>query len=119
MGIMVKMVERTPYEQLRQIGFVINRIAIAADIDAQSSAARKSMDTLKRSVRRAQDVLKEYEMLAMEEDTLKQAQVLPKAVKALQIVRESILKASEYELIGAVDVGQICAEVDELIDKLH
>ena len=113
------MVERTPYEQLRQIGFAINRFGAAADLDVQSTAARRSFEVLRRNVLRAQDMLKDYEMFELEDDTLKQAQLLPKVVKALQTLRDSLLKASEYELIGAVDVAQISAEVDELIDKLH
>lgn len=112
------MAERTPYQQLRQIGFVINRFGVAAGLDAQDAPARRSFEVLRRNVQRAQDTLKEYEMFELEEDTLKQAQVLPKAVKALQLLREGLLKASEYDLISAVDVAQISAEIDELVDKL-
>jgi hypothetical protein len=111
--------EQTPYQRLRQIGFAINRFGAAADLDAQSAPARRSFEALRRSVRRAQDMLKDYEMFELEEDTLKQARLLPETVKALQALRDNLLKASEYELIGAVDVGQISAEIDELIDKLH
>lgn len=111
--------QRTPYQQVRQIGYTIGRFGSVANLDEQSTAARKSFETLRRNVRRAQDVLKDYEMLAMEEGTLKQAQLLPKAVKALHTVREGLLKASEYELVGAVEVAQISAEIDELVDRLH
>jgi hypothetical protein len=113
------MAESSPYQQLRQIGFTINRFGVAADLDMQSTAARRSFEALRRNIQRAQDVLKDYEMFELEEDTRKQAQLLPKAVKALQTLRDSLLKASEYDLIGAVDIAQISAEIDELADKLH
>lgn len=113
------MAEYTPYQQLKQIGFALNRFGAAADLDAQSTAARRSFEALRRNVQRAQDILKDYEMFELEEDTFKQTQILPKAIKALQVLRDSLLKASEYDLIGAVDVAQISAEIDELVDKLH
>jgi len=34
-------------------------------------------------------------------------------------LRAGILKASEYDLVGAVDVAQISAQLDELIDRLR
>lgn len=113
------MVERSPYEQLRQVGFSVNRFGAAVDWDMQSTAARRSFEGLRRNVQHAQDTLKDYEMFELEEDTAKQARLLPKAIKCLQAVRDSLLKVSEYDLIGAVDVAQISVEIDELIDKLH
>lgn len=113
------MADRSPYEQLKQIGFAVNRFGAAADWDEQGTAARRSFEVLRRNVQRAQDVLKDYEMLELEEDTHKQAQLLPKVTKSLHTVRDSLLKVSEYELIGAIDVAQISVEIDELIDKFH
>jgi hypothetical protein len=113
------MANRSPYEQLRQVGFAVNRFGAATDWDMQSAAARHSFEVLRRNVRRAQDVLKDYEMFELEEDIRKQAQLLPKVTKSLHSVRDSLLKVSEYELIGAVDVAQISVGIDELIDKYH
>ena len=110
--------QRTPYQQLRQIDYAIGRFGSAANLDEQTTVARKSFEILRRNTRRALDTLKDYEMLELEEDNLKQAKVLPKAVKTLQTLRDSLLKASEYELVGAVDVALMSAEIDELIDRL-
>jgi hypothetical protein len=113
------MVERNPYQQLRQIDYAINRFGMAANLDEQPNNARRAFDGLRQSARKSLAVLKDYEMLELEEDTRKQAALLPKAVKSLGSLRDSLLKASEYELVGAVDVAQMSAEIDELIDRLH
>jgi len=106
---------RTPYQQVRQIDYAIGRFGAAINLDEQSPAARKSFEILRRNSRRSLDVLKDYEMLELEEDILKQAKALPKAVKSLSVLRESLLKASEYDLISAIDVAQLSVEIDELI----
>jgi hypothetical protein len=112
------MPERTPYQQVRQIDFTIGRLGSAANLDEQSTVARKSFETLRRNARRSQDTLKDYEMFELEQDTAKQAKALPKAIHSLQTLRDSLLKASEYDLVGAVDVAQMSAEIDELISRL-
>jgi hypothetical protein len=112
-------VERSPYQQIRQIDFAINRFGMDANLDSQSNVARRSFDALRRSSKASLAILKDYEMLELEEDTRKQMLALPKAVASLGKLRDSLLKASEYELVGAVDVAQMSAEIDELIDRLH
>jgi hypothetical protein len=110
--------ERSPYQQLRQLGYAINRFGNDADLDRQPIQARRSFDVLKRNVRSAQDRLKDYENAEFEQDVKLQIQVLPKAVQALEKTRDSLLKASEFELVGAVDVAHISSELDELIRRL-
>jgi hypothetical protein len=117
--ILVGMIGQTPYQQLRQIEASVNRFGNAIDRDAQTAASMRSFEALRRDVRLARDTLKDYEMFELEEDTRKQAKLLPQAIKSLEKVRASLLKASEYELISAIDVAQLSAELDELIDKLH
>jgi hypothetical protein len=109
----------TPYQQLRQIGFSINRVGMSINQDGYGITERRAFEALRRNVRSAQDTLKDYEVTEIEEDLALQARLLPKAIKALERVRESLLKASEYDLIGAVDTAQISAELDELIDRLR
>jgi hypothetical protein len=111
-------VESSPYHRLKQIGYAINRFGNDADLDRQPAQARRSFDALKRNIRLAQDRLKDYEIAEFEQDVKLQDRVLPKAVQGLEKARESLLKASEYDLIGAVDVAHISSELDELIRRL-
>lgn len=82
-------------------------------------AAQKAYDTLYRRVQLAQHVVRDYEQSAAEEDTRTQLRLLPKVVKCLEELRESILVASQHDLVGAVDVAQLSAQLDELIDRLR
>jgi hypothetical protein len=114
------MTEQSPYQQMRHIGFAVNRITTALGVDSelQTAAGQKALEILKRSIRASQDSLKDYEMFQLDEDTKMQATTLPKAIKSVEKVRDSLLKASEYDLVGAVDVAQIAGELDELIARL-
>jgi hypothetical protein len=113
------MVEQTPYQQLRNFESTVNRLGQAIDFDVHTTAGRRAFESLKREVRVARDMLKDYEMFELEEDLRKQAQLLPRAIKGLEKLRANLLKASEYDLIGAIDVAQLSAQLDELIDKLR
>lgn len=113
------MTEQSMYNQLRQINFALNRLWNATDPQSLEAPARKSLDAVRRQVQAAQATIRDYELLELEEDTKAQLRILPKAVKALEQLRSGILKSSEYDLIGPVDVAQLTAELDELIDKLR
>jgi len=113
------MTNQSPYQQVRQLSFTLNRLVSQTDLELRPTVVIKMVDALKHSARSAQDTLKEYEMFELEEDVRKQAKALPKAIKSLEKLRENLLKASEYEVVGAVDVAQISAELDELIVRLR
>ncbi len=105
------------YQQLRNIGFSINRLWSNMDVQDFEPAARKSIEAVRRCIQAAQSVAKDYEMTEAEEDTKAQLRLMPKLVKALDQLRASILKASEYDLIGVVDVAQLSAELDDLTER--
>ena len=117
--IMADMNERTIYQQLRQLETIIKRLVADIDLQQVTTAGHKSLAALLRSSRAAVERLKDYELSVAEEDLRMQAKTLPQAIKSLQKMRDDLLKASEYELVGAVDVAQISAELEELVDKLH
>ena len=113
------MAELTPYEQLRQLDFTVKRWMMPDDPDITTTAAVRSLDTLKRTSRAAVDRLKDYEMSTIEDNMLMQLKTLPPAIKALEKLRTDLLKASEYDVVSAIDVAQISAQLDELIDSLR
>lgn len=110
--------ERSAYQQLRQIEFTLNGLWNGTELQDLEPAARKSVELVKRQVFAAQAAAKDYELSELEEDTRAQLRLLPKAIKTLEQLRAGMLKTSEYELIGVVDVAQLSAELDELIDRL-
>lgn len=108
--------DRSPYQQLRQVEFLVQGWRPHADA---SRGAHKAYDGLYRRVQLTTAVLRDYELSESEEDTRAQLRTLPKAVKSLEQLRESVLYASEYDLIGVVDVAQLTSQLDELIDRLR
>jgi len=112
------MAETTPYQQLRQLDFTIKRLSISNGPDI-TTAAWRSFEHLKRDMRSALDRMHDYEASALEEDLRMQAKTLPAAIKALEKLRGSLLKASEYDLVSAIQIAQISAELDQLIDRLR
>lgn len=106
----------SPYRYLRQLQFFVQgcRPEVTAD-----SSVHRAFNSLLGHVQQAQHVLRDYELTEAEEDTRGQLRLLPKVIKSLETVRASLLKASEYELVGAVDVAQYAAGLDELMDRLR
>jgi hypothetical protein len=107
------------YQQLRQVEFMLKGFWRNIDLQELETAARKSLEAVRRQVQLAQAVAKDYEFVESEEDTRAQVRLLPKLVKALEQLRTGILKSSEYDLVGAVDVAQLTSQLDELIDRLR
>lgn len=89
------------------------------DLQALETAARKSLEAVRKQMQLAQSVAKDYEFVESEEDTRAQVRLLPRVVKALEQLRAGILKSSEFDLVGAVDVAQLTSQLDELIDRLR
>ena len=114
------MARQSTYQQMRQLDVLVRRWTLPDDsLGSGGTAAQRSLDSLKRSVRAAVDRTRDYELSQAEEDTRMQAKTLPLAIKSLAAVRTDLLKASEYDVVSAVDVAQISAQLDELLDSLR
>jgi hypothetical protein len=111
--------ERSIYQELRQVEFALGSLWGNVELQDLDTPARKALEATRRQVQAAQAVAKDYEFSESEEDTRAQLRLLPKAVKSLEQLRGYILKASEYDLLGAVDVAQLSAQLDTLIDRLR
>lgn len=104
----------SPYQQLRRIEFAVQGCRPGYEA---GQAAHKAFDSLLRQVQLAQQIVRDYEL---SEDSAKtQLRILPRAVKSLEKVRTALLKASEYELVGAVDAAQLSAQLDEMAERLR
>lgn len=107
------------YQQLRQVEFGLNRLWNGVDAALLEVPARRSLEAVRRHVRQAQALARDYEISEAEEDTRLQIRLLPRLIKGLEQLRIAILKASEYDLIGAVDVAQQTAQLDASIERLR
>lgn len=107
---------RSPYYQLRQIEMAVRRVQPDTDVERVVTNAYAQ---LQKRIALAVATVRDYERYEVEEDTKAQLRTLPKVIKSIEQVRESILKVSEYDVIGAVDVAQMTAELDELIGRLR
>lgn len=106
----------SPYQQLRRIEFVIQGCRPGQGAER---AALKAYDGLLRQVQLTQQAVRDFELAEVKDDVRAQLRALPRVVKALDRVRLALLKASEFDLIGAVDVAQISAQLDEMSDRLR
>lgn len=104
---------KSPYQHLRQVEFTVQ--GLRPEWDA-ARPAHKAFDALLRQVQASQHALRDYELA--EDDVKAQTRLLPRGIRSIEGVRANILKASEFELIGAVEVAQLTAQLDELIDRL-
>lgn len=107
---------RSPYQQLRQIGFAAQGWRPADDA---GRPVQKAYEGLQKRLQLAEAAMRDYELSAAEYDTRAQMRLLPRAVKGVESVRDALLAASEHDIVGAVDVAQTSAQLDELIAKLR
>jgi hypothetical protein len=60
--------------------------------------------------------IRDYELSETREDQLRRAR---DANKRLERIRKSILAASEYNVFNAVDVAQLTAQLEQIIENLY
>ncbi len=110
------MENRSAYQQLRQIESAIKLLRPDADVGG-GLAVQKAFETLQKQVSKAQQAIRDYDLTESEKDVKARLRILARAVKSLEQLRESILTASQYDIIGVVDVAQMSAQLDEIIDR--
>jgi hypothetical protein len=110
--------DRSIYQQLWQIEHTLVGLWNKIDLQDLETPARRSIEAFRRQMQITKAIARDYEMSEAEEDPLAQLRLLPKLAKAIEQLRATILKASEYDLVGAVDVAQLSAILDEQLDRL-
>lgn len=102
--------------QLGQIARQIRGILNTTDADVSDTSIRKVVQAVSKNLEIARKFLHDYES---EEDARKQATILPQGIERLENLRKNILDASQYNIFGPVDVAQISANLDQLIERLR
>lgn len=98
-------------EQAREIEERIGAILSRQDPDILSHSERKLWTELKQGVIDARLAVRDYEYAETRLDQQKQAK---EARRFLEFIQSRILKSSESNMFGAVDVGQLTAQLEIL-----
>ncbi|MDB5186337.1 MAG: hypothetical protein JWL85_860 [Candidatus Saccharibacteria bacterium] len=103
------------HQQIKQIETVINRKFLVTD--ELDSDAREASMAVKKSMMMARSYIRDYELL--DDDLYAQASILPEAIECLEKLRTDILNASQHNLIGAIDVAQLTAQLEQILERLR
>lgn len=86
------------------------------DIYSLARAEQKVIKDLKTEVIDARLDIRDYELSETREEQLRKAR---ESKKRLEHVRKLILAASEYNVFSAVDVAQLSAELEQIMDNIY
>jgi len=88
---------------------------MAQDIDLLTQAEREVVAAVKSRATDARLEVRDYEYAETRTEQLEHAAA---AAKRLQTLQKDVLKLSEYGIFSAVDVAQLTAQVEHIIEQL-
>lgn len=106
---------QSPTTQVKRLEDDVHRVLRGFDLRALSSKQRDVLADLTQVLIDARVYCHSYELSETREEQIKNAKL---AHKWLRRARKNILSASEFDVFGAVDVAQLTAEIEQLIDNL-
>lgn len=98
-SVVVKQVEN-------QVGMILRKVNMRKTADREV----KLLASLRQNLTDARIYAHDYELSEMREEQLANAK---RAKKCLELVRGQILKASEHDIFGPVDVAHLSAQIDQ------
>jgi len=105
----------SPFERAKALDAQLRVLVSNFDIDSLQSADRDILRTLKSLVIDVRLDMRDYGMA----ETKREQDNLAKALrKRLEQLEQTIVKAGEYDLVGAVDVAQLSAEAQQIMADL-
>ncbi len=109
------MANYTPARLVKQIDSQVQRVLRSTDWDEVNERGRKAVAQLRQDLADARIYAADYELSEMRDERLDNAK---KAKKHLEQVRRQILRASEFDVFGPIDVAHLTAQIDQLIGDL-
>jgi len=106
----------SPAAQLKKLEKYIYNLKAARQLNTLSRAPREAMMALRNDVSNARIQVEGYQN---SDDTHEQAGLLVRAQELLAAVQEDILQVGGYDLIDAVDVAQLSAMNELIIERLR
>ncbi len=101
--------------QLKLLEKYIYNLPAARQLNMLSSLPREAIIRLREAISSARLSIGLY---SKSEDTHEQEQFLTESIKQLENVSESILAASQHDLLDTVDVAHLSALNEHIIEKL-
>jgi ribosome-binding factor A len=105
------MEKKPPSVQVKQVDAQVNSILRKTDWDEVNEKGRKAVTALRQDLSDARVYASDYELSEMRDEQLDNAK---KARKYLDQARTQILRASEFDVFGAVDVAHLTAQIEQL-----
>jgi hypothetical protein len=104
------------YNQAKELELQISSILSSYDVGELPMQQKDLVTKLKHQLVDARLDARDYEYAETRAEQLKHAKEGKKRLKELS---QSLLKASEYNLFGAVDVAQLSARIEQLISGME
>lgn len=104
------MANDSPSGLVKQIEGQIGRILRQVDWTGVNEKGRLAVAELRQSLTDARVYSQDYELSEMRDEQLDNAK---KAKKWLSAARRQILRASEFNVFGAIDVAHLTAQIDQ------
>lgn len=109
------MANYTPVGLVKQVDTQVNSILRKTDLDQVNEKGRKAVLDLRQNLASARVYAADYEVSEMRDEQLDNAK---KAKSYLEKARGQILRASEFDVFGPIDVAHLTAQIDQLKDDL-
>jgi hypothetical protein len=104
------MANYSPAGLVKQVDGQVSRILRQADLDKAEEKGRKAVAELRQNLADAKVYAQDYELSEMREEQMDNAK---KAKKWLEKARQQILRASEFNVFGPIDVAHLSAQIDQ------
>jgi ribosome-binding factor A len=109
------MASGSPAISVKRIDAQVNMIIRGIDWAKINEKGRRAVIELRQDLSDARVYAQDYELSEMRDEQLANAK---KAKKYLARARAAILRASEFDVFGAIDVAHLSAQIDQLIGDL-
>jgi hypothetical protein len=109
------MANYTPAVLVKQVDTQVNSILRKTDWGEVNEKGRKAVADLRQNLASARVYAADYEVSEMRDEQLDNAR---KAKSYLEKARNQILRASEFDVFGPIDVAHLTAQIDQLKDDL-
>jgi len=106
----------SPFLAIKNLETQLNGLLAAIDLYALPVGERKLVTVLRREVTDARLDIRDYELSETRAEQLDNAK---QAKERLERMRKTILAISEYNIFSAVDVAQLTAQLDQIIEALR
>lgn len=105
----------SPFALAKEIAASVARLMAGIDIESLQPQAREAVTQLKNQ---AADIRLDMRDYGLADNRAEQERIAKELAERLAKLQASILRASEYNILGAADVAQLSANVQQLISVL-